>query len=322
MKLGIIGCGGIAHKFAQACQIVGGIELVVAARDADKAADFAKQYNATAHYGGYQAMLDNEQLDGVYIALTHNFHYDWIVACLNKRIPVLCEKPMVLTEKEAAALFDLAKAQDTLLVEAIWTKMHAGFLLVKDWLHSGRIGKLSLIETNFGNHVPYDPANRFYNPELAGGAMYDLGVYNIQFTCGLLDSQPLAITGYAHIGETGVDEQAVLNMQFADGVMATANFTFHCQTHREASIYGDKGYMRIGQFYQTQTVTLYDKAGTQLERWETPQDNGFVYQVEHFVDLLRTRAKESPLATPAGTIGCANIFDQLNQQWGIKINNA
>lgn len=318
MRIGIMGCGGIAKVFAQAVHQVGGITLAAAAKDQARAEAFAKDNGAVAAYGSYEAMVQEEKLDAVYIATTHNSHYELIELCLNHQIAVLCEKPMVLTEAQAQALFDLAKEKDTLLVEAMWTKMQKSFLMAKEWVEAGRIGQVRLVETSFGSHVPFNPTNRFYNPDLAGGAMYDLGVYNLQFTCGILSTQPEEVTGSAIVGTTGVDESSLITMRFPNGVLGLGVCSFHVTTDHKAVIYGEKGKIVVSHFYACRKISLQDTSGQEIDTYEVEEVNGFVYQVRHFVQLLKENKKESDLVTPADTIGCAKIFDTLNRQWGIS----
>lgn len=321
MKLGIIGCGGIAYRFAKAAAAHGDIELAVAAREVERARDFALKVGetVTTAYGGYKAMLDNELLDGVYIALPHHLHYEWVEICLERGIPVLCEKPMVLTESDAKHLFEIAKKHNTLLVEAMWSKMLPGFKQAKEWIAAGKIGRPLLIDSHFGIHMPFDETNRYYNKSLAGGALFDLGVYNIHFSCGLLDEYPIQVTGSAHISKTGVDEHNHFELHFNSGAVARASSSFYAQTDRLGTIYGTKGSMTFSSFYEPKTVTVYNEQGRATDRYEADDTDGFVHEVAHFVSLIQAGKKESDLVRPNDTIACARIFDNLNQQWGIQV---
>jgi len=318
MKIGVIGCGEIAKHFASAANQVEGVTLgSVAARDFSRAQVFAEEFHATDAYGSYDEMLEKGDFDVIYIALINKFHYDLTKKCLLKKIPVLCEKPMSLLKNQAEELFVLAKENNTLLMEALWTKMQPAFLKAKAWIEESRIGNVKLIETSFCTKMPFDVENRYYNKELAGGALYDLGVYNIHFTCGLLGKYPEDVKGYAVIGSTGVDEWDVVSMRFPQGAMANFSCGFQAETNRVAKVYGDAGYIEVENCYGPRQCTLYSQNHEVIEQFTSEDKNGFIYQIEHFKDLFENHKLESHYVTASDTIMCAEIFDQLNEQWGI-----
>ncbi len=323
VKIGIIGCGGIARRFAQAANQVEGVRLeAVAAREEKRAEAFRMEFAVGKAYGDYDELLDEGGVDVVYVAVTHNFHYDIVEKCLRRRIPCLCEKPLTLTQKSTESLFNLAKRQDVLLMEAFWTKMQPAYIQARAWVEEGKIGTVKLIEASFCQTIPFDPSNRFYNKELAGGALYDLGVYVIQYACGLLSEYPSKISGMAHVGTTDVDEWDVITMQFPSGALASCSCGFHATTERKGRIFGTKGYIEASPMFAPEYCVRYDEDGKEVERYDGDGRDGFIYEVEHLRDLVRQGATESNLVPPRDTIECAKAFDQLNAQWGLGSGEA
>jgi predicted dehydrogenase len=187
VRFGIIGLGAIAARFASVLNTVPGVELVsVASSDKRKADAFAEKFGAKKAYDNYVELVNDDDVDVVYIALTHNFHFEAIKLCLSNRKGVLCEKPLAINKKDADYLTVLSKELNVLLMEAMWTRFIPAFKKAKEWVKSGTIGDVKLVNASFCFNVPFDPENRLYNPKLAGGSLFDAGVYPIEFTTGVL----------------------------------------------------------------------------------------------------------------------------------------
>ena len=180
VRFGIIGPGSIATRFATVLNTVDGVQLTaVASRDQAKAAAFAGKFGAAKAYGSYLELIQDSAVDVIYIGLTHNFHYEVAKLCLNHGKSVLCEKPLVTSQKDAAELAELAREKKVLLMEAMWTRCIPAFRKAREWVAGGRIGAVKLIDASFSFNAPFDPEHRLYDPKLAGGSLYDAGVYPI-----------------------------------------------------------------------------------------------------------------------------------------------
>ena len=198
VRFGIIGLGAIAARFASVLNTVEGVELVsVASRDKEKAEAFANKFGAKKSYNTYDDLVKDNEVDVVYVALTHNFHFDAIKLCLNNKKAVMCEKPLAINKKDADELVALSKKLNVLLMEAMWTRFIPAFKKAKEWVKSGRIGDVKLVNASFCFNVPFDPENRLYNPKLAGGSLFDAGVYPIEFTTGILGENPTRLMAFA-----------------------------------------------------------------------------------------------------------------------------
>lgn len=312
IRYGIIGLGGIATRFVKVLNKVEDVDLVaVAARDKTRAEAFANKFNAKKSYDNYIDLINDEEVDVVYVALTHNFHYEIVKNCLEKGKAVLCEKPLTTSKKDTEELIALSKEKKVLLMEAMWMKCTPAFNKAKQWVQAGKIGDVKLISASFGYHGQFDPESRLFNPNLAGGSVYDVGVYPIQFATGILNERPETVNGVATICKTGVDEFAAINMKFKSGALATLSCGLTAYTNRDARIYGTKGNIVVYDFYGSQKCELFDSEDNLKECFGEKVEDGFIYEIEHFNNLYRTKKIKSDLVTHKDVIMCADIVDKL-----------
>lgn len=318
IKYGIIGLGGIAQVFAGALNTVPGTELeAVASGSRERAEAFSKKFKASKIYDSYIELIHDKEVDVVYVALTHNFHYDIVKMCLENGKAVLCEKPLVINKKDAEELIALSRKNKVLLMEAMWTRCLPSFQKTKKWVEEGKIGDIRLIDAKFCINIPYDPKHRLFNPELAGGSLYDLGVYVIEFTTGILGEKPETVSGFATVAETGVDDFAVINMSFKSGALAMLSCGIRAKTNRDAGIYGTNGSIVVYEFFSSRKCELYDKDNNLVESFEDTCEEGFTYQIRHFNELFKNKKQESDIIPLEDTAVCADVFDKLLNQWGI-----
>ncbi|PYG89947.1 putative dehydrogenase [Ruminiclostridium sufflavum DSM 19573] len=317
IKYGIVGLGGIASRFARVLNKAENVELVaVAARDKGKAEAFADKYHAKKSYGSYTELIDDEEVDAVYVALTHNFHCDIVKYCLNKGKAVLCEKPLTTAKKDTEELIALSRKKNVLLMEAMWMKCIPAYRKAREWVRAGKIGKVKLISASFGNNADFNPDSRLFNPKLAGGSVYDVGVYPIHFATGILNEKPEAVDGLATICETGVDEFAVINMSFKSGALASLSCGLTAYTNRDARIFGTIGNIVVYDFFGSQKCELYDSENNLKECFGEKVEDGFIYEIEHFNELYLSKKTESELIPHSDSIICAEIVDGLMKKWG------
>jgi predicted dehydrogenase len=318
VKFGLIGLGKISTRFAKVLNTVKDVELTaVASRDFERTKQFAKDFGAKKALAGYQDVIDDKDVDVIYIGLTHNFHYEIARKCLESHKAVLCEKPMVTNHKEAEKLVSLAKKNQTFLMEAMWTRCMPAFQKAREWVRSGKIGQVKLITANFCYHTEFDPNHRLYSKALAGGSLYDVGIYPIDFSIGIMGEHPQSVCGSALIAPNGVDESAAFSMKFASGALASLTCGFTVRAMEEAIIYGTSGRIIMENCYGPQACSRYDENLNLLEKFNEPVPDGFVYEIRHCADLVQHGKLESNLIPWQDTIFSAEIFDTLNRQWGI-----
>ena len=317
VRFGIIGLGTIARKFAAALALAEGVELAaVAARDASRADLFAKEFGAKRAYGSYLDLIRDVNVDVVYIALTHNFHFEYAKLCVEAGKAVICEKPFFTNQAEAEVLVKLAQDTKVLMMEAMWTRCLPAFQQAKSWVKNRKIGEVKLIQASFSfNATSLGPSHRLFDPALAGGSLWDAGVYPIEFATGILDEKPTTVKGIARIGETGVDTQVAMLLGWDSGALATLSCGVTVKTSPDAYIYGTNGHIVVDNFLGTHMTERYDAKGVLVERFEEMFENGFVYQILHFADLFRGKKTESDWIPLRDTVVCAWIFDTLREQF-------
>lgn len=318
VRFGIIGCGNISAKFADAVlQSENCILEAVAASDESRAWAFAEKFGSKKSYGSYEKLIADNDIDIIYIGLTNNLHFEITKKCLENGKNVICEKPLTLEYEQTVALVELAKEKDVLLMEAMWMRCLPAYLKAKSWANS-KIGKIKIIQADFCINVPFDENNRVYNKASGGGALYDVGIYPIDFVTGILGETPDEISGMAHVGSTGVDEYNVLTMKFGGGEIAVMTSGVSVALPKEARIFGDKGRILIPNFYGARECFLYDKDGQLVEEFFDEIENGFVHEVNHVAELFLNGKKESNLIPFDDIIFSAEMFSAFMSEWGIK----
>ena len=312
-RFGIIGAGFISNRFTTVLKQNANAEIV-AVTDVvlERAQDFAAKHEIPAACTAEEFW--KQDMDIVYIGLPNPAHVPTAKEALSHGLHVLCEKPMAMTEKEALDLIDTAKQANRLLMEGMWTRCLPVYQKIQQWIRDGKIGSARLLHSSFSGAVAFDPNSRLYKKELGGGSMFDIGVYSIEFATGLL-GKPKEICGQAHVGSTGVDEQAVISLMFEDGAIAYSSCGFEAQTSPDAWIYGTKGSILVKDFYKSNLCVLYDSEGNEIERFEDFFEDGFQYEIEHVMDLLESGKTESEIVPWEDTILSAQIYDYLRKQW-------
>ena len=316
VRFGIIGLGVISDRFAAVLNTADGVELAaVASSDEMRAVAFAKKHHAAKASKSYLDLVEDKDVDVVYIGLTHNFHYEAIKLCIEHGKGVICEKPMFLNKRDAEEITTLAKEKNVLLMEAMWSRFTPPFQKAKKWIDSGRIGQVKLVNASFCFNFPFDPSHRLFNPSLAGGSLYDAGVYPIEFTTGMLGENPKHVKGLASICETGVDDYVAFSMSFESGTLASLSCGTAAVTSQDACIYGTNGHVIVYDFLGSRKCELLDNDNNLIERFEVTFDDGFIFEIIHFADLYRNRKTESDIMPLEDTIACAGIFDELISSW-------
>ncbi|MBK1813044.1 Gfo/Idh/MocA family oxidoreductase [Clostridium sp. YIM B02505] len=319
VRFGIIGLGGIAARFAKVLNTAQGVELnSVAASDMGRAEAFKENFGAKKAYDKYIDLIKDKEVDAIYIAQTHNFHFDMVKLCLNNNKPVICEKPLVTNKKDAEELATLSREKNVLLMEAMWSRCIPTTQKVKQWVKEGKIGDVKLINASFAFNFPFDPEHRLYNPKLAGGSLYDVGVYPIEFTTGILEEKPTVINSVGTISKSGVDDFVVMNMKFNSGALASLSCGFTAETNRDAHIYGSDGHIVVYDFLGPRRCERYDRQNNLVEVFEESFEDGFIYQINHFAHLYKNNKIESDIIPLQDTIDCAEIFDIVLSQCGVK----
>lgn len=316
-RWGLIGPGRIAHNFARGLAAVANARLqAVASRDSARAAAFAAQYGDARCHERYEALIADPELDAIYIATPHSHHFELIRACLEAGKPVLCEKPLTVNAAQSEALFALARERRVFLMEALWTRFLPIYGEVRKWLDEGRIGEVRLLSSSFGFKAPVDPDDRLFNPHLAGGALLDIGVYNLSVSQWVLARNPKQFSATGHIGATGVDEQLAATLDYGEGLMSQFHCTLRAETANDFRIYGSAGHIRIHPMFWGATTATLAEAGSELTLVRPHRASGFEYQIEEAQRCIREGRLESPVIPHADTLATMALMDALRAHIG------
>ena len=309
-RFGIMGAGRIAHKFCDAARRAGCEVAAVSSKSARRAADFAAEEKIPRFYDDYAAMLDTEDLDAVYIATTHNFHYENIMLCLRYKVPVLCEKCMVCTQAEAEAVFAEAKKQNVFVMEAMWSRFLPHIKRAEKWLAEGRIGQAELASAVVAFRAEYQPESRLFAPELAGGAMWDVGVYAAELLTYLLKENPEEVKSMISRAPTGADKAAAALLRFSNclGVIQTGVLA---AAREGITITGTEGSIFLPHSHAGREALLYNRKGILIEHFIEDYPNGFLWEAEETVRCVRGGLLESPVVPWQDTLWCAGLFDRI-----------
>ncbi|ALS99915.1 Gfo/Idh/MocA family protein [Lacimicrobium alkaliphilum] len=292
---GIIGAGRIARTFARDMAFVPHSRiLAVASRQLSDAAKFAREHNITEAIEGYQALFEHTDIDAIYIATPHNFHFEQTKAALQAGKHVLCEKPITISTAQCIELSGLAKARNCFLMEAMWTWFLPAIRKAKQWVDEGRIGRLLHVKGDFGYPQPYDPDARTYNPALAGGALLDMGIYPLALNL-LFNPQPYqSLRVKAHQAPSGVDDEVHWTMDYGDRISTLAT-SFRCRLPNYGFIIGDQGYIAIPDFFRASEASLYVLDERVDHFRDNRQGSGFEFEIMAASQAIREGKPESDI---------------------------
>lgn len=318
LKVGILGAGHIAQKMATTLMGMKEAELyAVAARELSRAEQFAGEFHAQNAYGNYETLADDPDIDLIYIATPHSHHFGPARMCLLKGKPVLCEKAFTANAREAEELIRIAQEKQVYLAEAIWTRYMPFSRTIRELTESGIIGKPMMLTASLG--YPIAHKERIVRLELCGGALYDLGVYPINFALMTFGNDLEKITSTCMKNEAGVDMQNSITFTYRDGRMAVMQTTAFCASDRQGIISGDKGYLVIDNINNPQQAVVYNTDHQETGRYTCPpQITGFEYQVLEAAEAIRQGAIEPASMPHAETLRVMRMLDSLRKEWGIR----
>ncbi len=318
IKWGIIGLGKIANKFAQDLSTVEGAQLyAVASRSLEKAESFAVQHNATLAFDSYEELAKNPKIDAVYIATPHSYHKEHTILCLNHKKAVLCEKPFAMNLQEVEEMIAVAKANNVLLMEALWTYFLPHYQFALKELQSKKFGNITKLEADFGFKPAIDMTSRVFKKSLGGGSLLDIGIYPI-FAALTTLGIPQDVEAKATFFENDVDSSCDMIFNYNQGVKAFLKSSLLEKTPTEAIFHCEKGMVKINsRFQEPTTVTLlFDGKETQHEFGYTT--NGYNYEILHFNALLRAHNTESDIANFNFSRALISMLDDVRHLIGLR----
>ncbi len=318
IRWGILGPGSIAHRFAEGLSVIPDAELVaVGSRSSERADVFADRFDIPKRHGSYADLANDPGVDAIYVATPHPFHKEYSILCLRAGVAVLCEKPMAINAQQVKQMIDCARSEKRFLMEAMWTRFLPVIVKVREWLAEGAIGEPRMLTADFGFRSGWNPQGRLLNPEMAGGGLLDVGVYTVAMAY-MVFGKPSRIASMAHIGETGVDEQAAMVLGYDAGQLALLSCAIRTNTPQEARIVGTEGSIHIPNFWQSTSATLH-ASGKKPVRADMPfEGNGYNYEAVEVMRCLREGKLESDVMPLDESLSIAETMDQMRAQWGLR----
>ena len=316
---GIIGPGNIAHKFAHDLMLSKTAQLYgVASRDPERAKNFGRKYKAVKHYGSYAELAADPDIDVVYIATPHTFHFENTMLCLKEGKAVLCEKPMGMNSGEVKAMIDEARSRNLFLMEAIWTRFIPGTIKMLELVHGGAIGSINFIRADFGFRAGPDRPERVFNKSLGGGSLLDIGIYPLYLALLLL-GMPTDLKAMARMSKTEVDSFCAMLLDYRNGAKAVLESTFEADTPTEAYIYGEKGTIHMHpQFHHTQKLSLFQEGELRKKFDIQYTGNGYYHEIEEVHNCLLNGKTESDKIPLSVSMDLMTLLDRVKKEIGLE----
>lgn len=312
----ILGCGNIANDFARERTKMGGKVYSVANRTYEKAVAFAEKYNIEKVYENIDDLFVDESVDIVYIATPHNKHIEYIIKALENNKHVLCEKAITLNSDELNKAVKLANEKNLILAEAMTIYNMPLYAELERIVNSGALGEFRLAQVNFGSFKEYDMTNRFFNMDLAGGALLDIGVYALSLVRMFMETENAEIQSQVRFAETGADEQSSIIIKNNKEQMASVTLSLHAKQPKRAIICYDNAYIEIFEYPRAdRAVITYTKDNHTEEITVGELEDALCYEIENMENAISSGKNTMKLDY---TIDVMNVMTKLRNNWNMK----
>ena len=317
MKVGFLGAGHISEVVAPTLAALPGIECyAVSSRSLEKAQKFAETYGFEKAYGSYDEMLADPAVELVYVATPHSHHFEQMMLAIAFGKNILCEKAFTINAQEAELIRFSAARQGVFVAEAIWPRYMPSRKVISDVMNSGIIGTPNTLTANLSYDI--DQVERIRNPELAGGALLDIGVYGLTFALMHFGKDIDRVESSVQMTETGVDGMETITIFYKDGRMAVLTHSIYCRSDRKGMIHGDKGYMVVENINNPQSLSVYDLQDRLLVHYDfSDQISGYEFQFQECAQAIAEGKKESDSMPMEETVFVMELMDSLRKQWGM-----
>lgn len=314
LKWGILGPGNIAIDFAQALNRVNGEVYAVASRNKERAEKFARENNVKKAYGSYDEIIKDKDIDVVYIATPHSNHYEYIIKSLNNNKHVLCEKAITVNERELEEALKIAREKNLVLEEAMTLFHMPLYEKVIKKINNEDLGKVNMVQVSFGSFKEYDENNRFFNLDLAGGALLDIGTYALSFARYFLSSMPEEILSTVKKAKTGVDEESGIILKTKEDEIATISLAFRSKMPKRGIVSCDNGFITIDNFPRANkaTINYLDGAVEVIECGE--EEKALDYEVIFMEERIKENKESNSIEL---TYDVTKIMNKVRKDWGI-----
>lgn len=313
----VLGTGVIANEMAVSLSKMGKRLYGVANRTYEKAVSFAEKYNVKIVYDSIDDIFTDPEVDIIYITTPHNTHYPFMKKALENGKHLLVEKSITLNSEELDEMVEMAKEKNLVLAEAMTIWHMPLYNELCRLLNSGELGKVQMITMNFGSFKEYDMSNRFFNPELAGGALLDIGVYALSIVRSFMDESPEEIVSQMKAAPTGVDEQATILLKNSCGQMATVALSLHSKQPKSAMISCEKGYIEIMEYPRADKAIMVDAvSGKTKEIVAGKVEDALFYEMQDMEKAVISGNKSDMKLDLTQDV--MRIMTELRKVWGLK----
>ncbi|MGV8979175.1 MAG: Gfo/Idh/MocA family protein [Cellulomonas sp.] len=317
LRWGILGAGFIAGAFADAVNAHTRAQLVaVGSRNHDRSERFATAHGIPTTHVGYRDLVEDPQVDAVYVATPHSEHREHALLAIAAGKHVLVEKSFTRNTGEAEDVFAAAKAAGVFVMEAMWTRFLPHVAALHQIIDAGEIGEIVNLSADHGQWFAFNPKSRLFDPALAGGALLDLGIYPVSFAHDFL-GVPDAIHATGALTETGVDGQVSVVLSYGERVQATLSTTLWAKTPTTASISGTEGFVTVAGSFYTPTSFRVQRADGRVWTFDHHSPRGLQFEAAEVARRVAAGDTESPRLTWANTLEVMRTLDEVRAQIGL-----
>lgn len=323
MKWGIMATGTIAAKFAKTVAEMGSegeVLTAVGSRDLQRAREFADTYGIKKAYGSYEELAEDTEIEAVYIATPNNMHFDNAMLCLEGGKHILCEKPFTTNADDAEALYREADKRGLFIMEAFWIRFLPLYERLLRMTERSELGRLRHARCDYGFIAKGARLERKLRSELGGGALLDIGIYNLGFLHMLMGAAPEKITSDVHFNQYGTDDFSILQLRYPGGRTAQCMQSIGLQTERRAALYFDKAAVYLPDFQAAVSMTVKPVDGEEYTV-ECPFDiNGFEYEIREASRCVSCGRTHSDVFKPEDSAAVLRTMDEIRKAWNMKFS--
>ena len=315
MKVGIIGAGNIAKTLTKTMQQMKDVEVyAISSRSKEKAEEFRREFSLFKDYGSYEELVNDEEVEMVYIATPHSHHYEHMKLCIEHKKAVLCEKAFTFNSEEAREIAELAREKQVYVAEAIWTRYMPSRKIIDEVISSGIVGKISMMTCNLAYDI--DDKERIIRPELAGGALLDLGVYGLNFIVMHFGKNIERMDVSVVKTETGVDGKLNISLIYKDKFMAVSTHGIYGCSDKKGIFYGEKGYIVVNNINNPESIDVFDDKNELIKHISFPEKiSGYEYQITETVNCIREGKLESSSMPLSESVYMMELMDEIKRKF-------
>ena len=319
VRWGVVGPGRIADRVVRDLpHVPDAVVTAVASRSEERAAAFAAEHGIERAHGSYRAVVDDPDVDALYVATPHPQHRAVTLAAIRAGKAVLVEKAFTVTPEATREIVDLARERGVFVMEAMWTRFQPAVVRLRELLADGAIGEVQSVQADLGAQHSTDPADRFYNPDTGGGALFDVGVYPISFAQMVLGT-PETVAAHGVLAATGVDVEEAVLLGYPDGRSASLLASLRCATPGAARVVGTGGWIEVPpRFHHPRSLVLVRHGHEPETITAPPRGAGYSHELVEVTECVAAGRTESAVIPLADTVAVQEIMGEVAARIGLE----